>query len=806
MLRKLACVLALVPGFWLTTAQALGLGEINVRSKLNQPFAATIPVTSAAASESATLVVRLADADAFTRAGIERADDLSSLQFALAPDGSKIQVSSAQPVREPFLNFIVDARWDGGHVLREYTVLLDPPGPAAAAPAPAVSPAVAAAPAVTEAAAAPPPAAPAAKKSQPALKPRLEKPSAVKPVAPPTAPAGGDVYGPVQLGETLWSIATKTRPAGVTMDQMLLALYQGNPQAFDGGLNGLLKNTRLKVPSRAEATSVDAATAKARVDELRSKTGAAAETTAPVSGLPGLDAAPAPKPVQTPMPAMPVHPPVSKSGSAPESPPESAPQTSAPAPSAPAAVVPGAPESLAPAAANPAPAGAAVQAAPESTTPAPAASENAADTSAATATTPADAAAAPADASAIPAAPPAEVENPVPTPAAALPTVPAPAPASQGNSSSALEDYKLPLLGILLLLVIAIFVVNRVRRSRADAEFARSSRPLMGTPEAMDFNDPSDTDPAGLPRRSAPTMDAGTASASASEAPDGDDAATSPGVTMPKFGNPEGHLPSGAPEFDQTEPGDARTLAMNLDTGDPLTEADFHLAYGLYDEAAQMLVKAAEQDPDRVELRTKLAETYFAAGKPVEFQEVAEGLQDEIGHGEWDKIAAMGRQLCPDSSLFHHSEGSADAEPMSAAGGGDAELLADGRAGATRVNIIDFDLDHELANAAAAEPKASDNNDGALDLTSFDLDSTHASDAKSGAVDFNLEELDLGKFDDSEQAHAPGDEIDTKLDLARAYADMGDNEAARSLLAEVLEGGSDKQKQEAETLQQRLSA
>ncbi|MGV2482159.1 UNVERIFIED_CONTAM: tetratricopeptide repeat protein, partial [Salmonella enterica subsp. enterica serovar Weltevreden] len=74
-------------------------------------------------------------------------------------------------------------------------------------------------------------------------------------------------------------------------------------------------------------------------------------------------------------------------------------------------------------------------------------------------------------------------------------------------------------------------------------------------------------------------------------------------------------------------------MQINLDANDPVAEADFHLAYGLYDEAILLLKQAAQKDPGRSELGVKLAETYFAAGRPTEFQETAESLLGRVDEG-----------------------------------------------------------------------------------------------------------------------------------------------------------------------------
>jgi len=278
-----------------------------------------------------------------------------------------------------------------------------------------------------------------------------------------------------------------------------------------------------------------------------------------------------------------------------------------------------------------------------------------------------------------------------------------------------------------------------------------------------------------------------------------------PPATPPPIGG-------GDVDFDLTSQFEAQTLSINLDANDPLSEADFHLAYGLYDEAASLLKQALAKEPKRQDLRVKLAETYFAGGKPLEFQETAEALHGNISPAEWQKIAIMGRQLNPDAALFK-SDGNAPVPDIDLTLGdsiGPAAAQVIGAAPAKHGNnVIDFDLDSELMKAAPAEPKApapapAGEAKADFDLSHFDLSAEHAP-AADNSIEFNLDELDLGK--PAGGGHiASGDEIGTKLDLARVYADMGDNDAARGLLNEVLATGNATQKGEAEALIKRLSA
>ena len=111
-------------------AHAIGLGELAVYSAIDQPLSAEIELTSTRAGDTDNLLIRLASEEAFWQAGIERPFYLTKLKFAIIrkPDGSEyIQVLSEHPIREPLLNFLLDVNWPSGRLIREYTVMLDPP-------------------------------------------------------------------------------------------------------------------------------------------------------------------------------------------------------------------------------------------------------------------------------------------------------------------------------------------------------------------------------------------------------------------------------------------------------------------------------------------------------------------------------------------------------------------------------------------------------------------------------------------------------------------------------------------------------
>ncbi|WP_192563948.1 FimV/HubP family polar landmark protein [Pseudomonas gozinkensis] len=122
---------------WSTASLALGLGDITVHSALNQPLKADIALVDVGGLSESELKVSLATADEFGRAGVERVFFLNDLKFTPILRGNRnmIRVTSTKPVNEPFLNFLVRLDQPNGHLLREFTVLIDPPGSPGIVPA-----------------------------------------------------------------------------------------------------------------------------------------------------------------------------------------------------------------------------------------------------------------------------------------------------------------------------------------------------------------------------------------------------------------------------------------------------------------------------------------------------------------------------------------------------------------------------------------------------------------------------------------------------------------------------------------------
>ena len=130
MARKLAGVVFAVSTMHMSVVQALGLGEIDMKSSMNQPLRAEIALLNTAGIEQSQLSVRLAGQEAYVKAGVERVFFLNDMTFTIQLDGTGggiVNVASEKPVREPYIDFVLEARWPEGQLVREYTLLVDLP-------------------------------------------------------------------------------------------------------------------------------------------------------------------------------------------------------------------------------------------------------------------------------------------------------------------------------------------------------------------------------------------------------------------------------------------------------------------------------------------------------------------------------------------------------------------------------------------------------------------------------------------------------------------------------------------------------
>ncbi|HSH29852.1 MAG TPA: FimV/HubP family polar landmark protein [Thiohalobacter sp.] len=826
MVRKTALVTAML-GAFASHAYALGLGEIKLNSALHQPLDAEITLLSATPEEVDQLKVRLASPEAYARAGVERIYLHTRLKFAVTtrPDGTAvIKVTSQEPVREPYLDFMVQASWASGQLVREYTMLIDPPAlMPAEAPAPAAVPST-----VRQAVPAP---------SRPAASGRRE------------AAFTGSEYGPVQRNDTLWKIAEKVRPdAGVSMQQTMLGLVRANPEAFQhGNVNSLRAGHVLRVPSREELTSISRAEARAEVSRhhrLWREGRSDATAVAPAVGTVEREA------------------PVAETASTDPSGPTAATGTDAQL----KLVTPEAVDATAGSAGGGAGAGAdveqvrtelalaveeleaqrqqnqdlnerladleqqiaqlhrlvqlsddelarmqgslageeAVAAGTGEESAAPAQEQGVDETAAAAVPDESAAGTEPVEPAPADAEPVAQAE-PVPPALQEEVRQPAPAPAGEGLLSRFLANplWQAGAGAVALLLLILAWLGARKRRM-ATTGFKES---ILAEP----------VDKGGAGSASAPAaaaaVGAAAGSAAATAAAEPQEEAPAPAAS----GGPQ----SDSSLFTDFSVSDMSTL-QNEAEADPIAEADVYLAYGRYQQAEELIRGALDNDPDNTDYRLKLLEVFHAARNQGAFDAEAEALLARLENQEdpaWQRVKEMGRELNPSNALYQEGDAAAEA-PTPAESGEDAGLadlegldLGDRElpetAGETEApaeaepeqdNSLDFDPGElESFSTGETQPEAGGEEEPAADLAGedenmleFDLGGTGEAAASVGEAG---EEVEVG-----EGELQAGDEVSTKLDLARAYIEMGDPEGARSILEEVMEEGNAAQKSEAEAL------
>lgn len=244
MLLRFTGLIAVLGALYSSAAFGLGLGELNLRSSLNEPMDADITLLNIGNLNSSQVIVRLADDADFRRAGVDKEEVLTGLQFSVETTGrnqGRIAITSRDPILEPYLDFIVEVRWPSGRLLREYTVLLDLPVFSETAPAATASP-------VRSGNLEPAPSTP-----QPRPAPRPSRPEPES-----SSYSGGSTFGRTQNGDTLWNIALKVRPSrAFTVQQTMLAIQRLNPDAFfNGNINRLKSGYVLRVPSADDIASL----------------------------------------------------------------------------------------------------------------------------------------------------------------------------------------------------------------------------------------------------------------------------------------------------------------------------------------------------------------------------------------------------------------------------------------------------------------------------------------------------------------------------------------------------------------------
>lgn len=241
----LASATALALMGWSLDVQALALGAITVRSALGEPLRAEVEIPEMSSEEAATLQANLGSAQAFRSAGVDYSPALVGAQLTLqkrANGQSYLRILGNRPVNDPILGVVIEASWAGGRIVRDYALLLDPPGREALPAVVATAPKTATPPAT----------------AAPARPTVAEQTTRSARTAEPRAGVAAAGQVTVKKGETASGIARAHGLDGVSLDQMLIAMLQANPKAFiRGNVNLIRAGAVLQMPSaeQAQATS-----------------------------------------------------------------------------------------------------------------------------------------------------------------------------------------------------------------------------------------------------------------------------------------------------------------------------------------------------------------------------------------------------------------------------------------------------------------------------------------------------------------------------------------------------------------------
>ena len=239
----------------LTALYAAGLGKLTLNSALGQPLSAEIDIVTTSNDEVSSLKANIASREAFTQAGVNYEPSFSTFKISIesrANGSPYIKLTSPQAVNDPFLNVLIELNWASGRLLREYAVLLDPVE---------VNAQNVATPLVSST-----PVAATQKNSDQAANDKKNQQQSSKPSNRGATSLNKNTYGPVARGDTLSSIARQVLPAGVDLNQMLVALYRANRDAFIANNMNLLRvGAVLNIPEKSEVDSIDSSTARTEI-------------------------------------------------------------------------------------------------------------------------------------------------------------------------------------------------------------------------------------------------------------------------------------------------------------------------------------------------------------------------------------------------------------------------------------------------------------------------------------------------------------------------------------------------------------
>ncbi len=830
-------IAAVLLGLWGSTCAALSLGRVTVLSALGEPLRAEVEVPDINVEESASLKVSLAAPEAFRAAAMDYSPALSGLQITIQKrsDGRTfIRLGSDRVVNDPFVDLILQATWSSGRIVRDYTMLFDPPNLRRAA-----QPGASTAPVTTQAAmaraAAPTTLPPVARAPTRALT-AAESPK--KATKPPTAVNPAVVKDVSQVnvkaGDTASKIALATKSARVSLDQMLVALLRANPTAFIGdNVNRIKAGALVSIPTAEQAQATPAAEASQLIvaqskdfnDFRRKFAQNAPRTPVAVADRQVTGAVQTKVEDKKPATATPDRLTLSKGAlKAQQAEDQLAKQRSAKEAAGRAAELAknisdlrqlGAASSIvapAPAASAPASTGPTLATGPG--TPAPV-------VSAPVASMTTQVASAPMPQSSV-------AESSTPAVGASTPNVPASATTTQPETSvldEMIENPGLPLGAAGLIALLAGFAAYRTmqRKKAADTQSVFLQSHLK--PDSF------------FGASGGQSVDTSNSTAAGSSL-----------VYSPS-------------QLDA------------VDDVDPVAEADVYLAYGRDLQAEEILKDALRTNPGRIAIHLKFLEIFAKRRDSTSFENIA-SLAFKITDGEgadWERICALGQSIDPDNALYKpggrpamaDDVASTSVSPLDATIEVDSAALVPANAGANAAAAVDLDLDFSIdeetprtviepatsagpstahgdldfdldipapasvrgtfaqtqdAPVAASEdvafglpsasvPLTAADDDGTDQLPGFSL--THPAPieddepqapspaAPSGMLDFDFESLslDLAAPTESGPSAEPGpisvqdtqqDPMATKLELASEFAAIGDKSGARALIEEVI--------------------
>lgn len=816
MFRKLVLLFVSSVSCFSAAVYAVGLGDYELKSGLNQPLRAQITLLSSGELNEYEVHASLASAAVFERVGIDKPFYLNNIKFETVKKNGRlvINLSTREPIKEPFMNFLVELNSPKERVVREYTFLLDPP-------------------IFDKSASSTIQKAQSKKKTNKTVTRRNVRSSSSTYDSQPSF--SGDSYGPVSSTDTLWSIANKVRPnSDVSIQQTLVAIYRANPDAFNNGnINNLKRGAVLDIPASSSMSQVphraalqdvvmqnrqwqsggarrivgntqtrastrqgsgDARLTLAtpdsdtnaggassglsnRLQQAQSELVKAQETSATLqaendelrSRLTDL---------------------VKKLESAQESGAVNISDTEL-------AILAqnqkdSANDAIDNAVDDMTSTGDEIVDATEDTIND--VDDTVSDIVDNTENVVDDASSTIDDVNGSDVVSTDSIDTDSTSSAATVPnnenTLYIPPPKKKGFFENLLESSAVIWGGLVAILLIVVAVFWKMRKRMEDDDFQDD---LVAT-TGVNLTDSSDS----------------------FELPDvGDDMLV-----------------------DMEEEAEASEDASEEEF-DPLGEADIYIAYGKYEQAESLLLEAIDENPIRSDLKVKLMECYAESDDREKFDSLAQEVSQAVDAEEWaEQVASMkekawsGKDESDDFDLpstediFGEDEFSIDDNVGTTAekvlDSDDSDLDDDFDLDSDENSDEEFDIDMDLAldddNSAESSSSAVTQTFDALDDSDFELDdddsdelgsdldeeSIDLDDSDDLSLDLDEDEFDLDDGDSELDADSSSvenvDEISTKIDLARAYIDMGDSEGAKEILSEVIAEGTPEQQEEAKAL------